>query len=77
MFLARRETGKALRVYPVDTTETEPRAWTFNCCVNQEKGFLTQGALSAGSTGGVSATGRTRGEAIENLQTAEEIAQYA
>jgi hypothetical protein len=70
MYLARREFGKILRVYPLKTRET-PRAWPFNP-VNYTGAELTKAALAAGSHSGIAATGHTRTEARANLALAEE-----
>jgi hypothetical protein len=77
MFLARREIGKALRLYPLKTND-EPTAWKFDC-IHPENGHKipTDAALRAGSYEGVAATGHTRSEALANLQIAEEAAKHA
>lgn len=75
MFLARREFGKALRVYPLKTSSI-PAAWLYDGR-HPETGLPTSAALSSFTFGGVAATGFNRSEAIANLQLAEEAAKHA
>lgn len=71
MYLARREFGKALRVYPLKTT-SEPRAWPFDGC-NPGSDLHTAAAMHTDMPpGGVCATGYTRTEAVANLALAED-----
>jgi hypothetical protein len=70
MFLARREAGKVLRVYPLKSVSA-PCAWPFKC-TNPETGFSTQAALNGDSFPGIAATGYTRAGAIQNLTLAED-----
>lgn len=76
MYLARRETGKALRVYRNCGAERIPRAWLFDGR-HPETGLPTSAAMSANVFSGVSATGNTYSEAVANLHLAEEAALHA
>lgn len=71
MYLARREFGKIARVYPLKVSSA-PCAWPFNP-VNYTGVELTAAAQSAGSHGGIAATGATRSGALANLAMAEEM----
>lgn len=75
MYLARRESGKILRVYPL-REQSEPVTWAFNP-VNYTGAELTAAALAARSHCGICATGKTRAEAIAALHEAEEDAIHA
>ncbi len=76
MYLARREAGKVLRVYPLHTLEREPRAWIFDGR-HPETTLPTSAAMNAHVFNGCAATGYTRGEAVTNLHTIEEQAIHA
>ncbi len=69
MFLARREFGKIVRIYPVSTLD-QPTIWPFEPR-NPETRRYTQAALNAGTGPGQAATGRSRAEALKNLGLAE------
>lgn len=75
MFLARREFGKTLRIYPLKTTDS-PCAWLFDG-VHPETLKHTAAALHADTYGGAAGTGNTRSEALSNLHIAEEAAVHA
>lgn len=70
MFLARRERGKALRVYPVKTHEAAPRVWLFRPTIGESappsdrKSFLCEP--------GVAALARTATLATTTLTMAED-----
>ena len=68
MYLARREFGKQLRVYPLKSHQ-RPCAWPFNP-TDYDGVSPTTAALAAGTNAGVAAIGYTRSGAIKNLELA-------
>jgi hypothetical protein len=70
MFLARREEGQRLYVYPLREA-SGPCAWPFDGR-HPETGLTTSAAMSLGLFNGIAATGETRAAAIQNLEIAEQ-----